>query len=224
MWRTAMFEWADRVQRYNSDGWKYEDQLKQFVDGDMSYTSLRDFITSTSRVLLNDCHQRGCTQSSNPDSEIRNLDERIANFDMIVNQILEIKNLLVPTPKPISPPTSSNPKPTPLLVSPSFFSNDDIELVNPSPSIEQTNPEPTIPPGPPTPAKAPAFFQPSQPKPPVTQNDPVPEEDDQYYDDEYAMSDLIKLEGNSASQIFDSRILLVMTIATTLQYYLVRLL
>lgn len=211
MWRTAMFEWADRVQRYNNDGWKYEDQIRQLVDGDMSYTSLRDFITSTSRILLNDCHQRGCTQSSNPDSEIRNLDERIANFDMIVNQILEIKNLLIPTPKPISPSTPSNPKPTPLLVSPSFFSNDEIQLINPS-SI-QTNSEPTIPPGPPTPAKAPAFFQPSQPNSPVTQNNPVPVEDDEYYDDDYAMSDLIKLEGNSASQIFDARILLVTTTA-----------
>ncbi len=183
-WRTGMFEWSDRVQRYSSEGWDYEDQLRQFVDGDLGYESLRNFITSTSRILSNGCHTRGCANKWNPDVEVRNLDDRIKNFDMILNTILEVKSLLaLLAPKPVDPlPSPPNPTPT--------FSPDN--------NIEQTNPGPTIQLAPPTPQNPPSFFQP--PTTPNIQSNPSPVEN-VALDDSNDMSNLIVLEDNSAFQI-----------------------
>jgi len=204
-WRTGMFEWSERVQRYNSGGWDYEDQLRQLVDGDLGYSSLSDFIASTSRILANDCHNRGCAQPNNPDFEIRELDKRIANFDMIINTIFEMKSLLAPktqrptfAPLPSPPSQTNNPSP-----------NNYIEQTNPGTSIEQTNPEPTIQLAPPTQPKPPAFFQP--PTNPSPNIQPSPEKDN-------AMSDLIVLEGNFSGQMGSSRVVVLMVTITALHY------
>lgn len=161
-WRTGMLEWADRVQRYKDDGWSYENQLKQLVDGNLESSSMRDFITSTSRILSSGCHKRGCAHSYNPDMEIRRLDERIANFDIIINTVLDMRNHLVP---PLLPPLPPPPPPSP-PIQPS--QNNNILQANPSPSVQQTNPGPNTqqispnvgPTAPPNPPKAPSFFQP----------------------------------------------------------------
>jgi hypothetical protein len=209
-WRTGMFEWSERVQRYSSEGWDYEDQLRQLVDGDLGYASLGDFIAATSRILANGCHTRGCAQPNNPDLEIRELDKRIANFDMIVNTILEMKSLLAPkTINPIAP-LSSPPNQTPTLFGPN----------NPSPNnyIEQTNPNPgpTIQLAPPTPPKPPAFFQPPTiPSPNIQPNVSI-DPNKPSIDDDNDMPNLIVLEGNFAVQIGSSRIVVMMLMITTL--------
>lgn len=33
-WTTALFEWVDRVQSYNKDGWSYMEELTKFMEGD----------------------------------------------------------------------------------------------------------------------------------------------------------------------------------------------
>ncbi len=215
-WRTGMFEWSERVQRYSSEGWDYEDQLRRLVVGDLGYASLSDFITATSRILANGCHKRGCAQPNNPNLEIRKESERIANFDMIINTILEMKSLLAPkTPKP-APPNQ-----TPTFFSPNNPSpNNNIEQTNPGPSIEQTNPGPTIQLPPPTPPKPPAFFQPpTNPTPNTPPNVSLkpdkPSLEEDAFDD---VSDLIVLEGNVAVQIGLSRIVMIMMTITTLHY------
>jgi hypothetical protein len=222
-WRTGMFEWSDRVQRYNSDGWDYKDQLLKLVDGDLGYESLLEFITSTSRILSNGCHQRGCAQPNNPEFEIKRLDERIANFDLIVNTILEMKSLLAPkTPKPIAPLPSS-PNQTPTFSSPNNkpSPNNYIEQTNPGPNIEQTNPGPTAQLAPPTPPKQPVFFQPptnsspniQSPNTPLVPVKPNPEE--AAFDDEYS---LIVLDDNGAVHIGLSRLFMATMMITTLHY------
>ena len=222
-WRSGMFEWSDRVQRYNSDGWDYKDQLLKLVDGDLGYESLLEFITSTSRILSNGCHQRGCAQPNNPEFEIKRLDERIANFDLIVNTILEMKSLLAPkTPKPIAP-LPSPPNQTPTFSSPNNkpSPNNYIEQTNPGPNIEQTNPGPTAQLAPPTPPKQPVFFQPptnsspniQSPNMPLVPVKPDPEE--AAFDDEYS---LIVLDDNGAVHIGLSRLFMATMMITTLHY------
>jgi len=203
-WRTGMFEWSDRVQRYSNEEWDYEDQLRQFVDGDLGYASLRDFITSTSRILSSGCHKRGCAHPYNPDIEIRQLAERIANFDMILNTILDMRSLLS---QPIAP-LPSPPNQTPTFISPN--------KPTPNNDIEQTNPGPTIQLAPPTPPKPPAFFQPpTNPSPNIqpTQGEPIPGENI-VFDNDDATTNLIVLEDNGAFPIELSRTIMLSVLIT----------
>ena len=97
-WTTAFFEWSERVQRYNNNGWAYEDELIKFFDGGMVDDS---FIESVSRIFARGCHAAGCS-----DLEVRMLDERKANFNMIVNDLFDIASIDLETPTPTSRPTS----------------------------------------------------------------------------------------------------------------------
>lgn len=209
-WRTGMFEWSDRVQRYSGEGWDYEDQLRQFVDGDLGYQSLRNFITSTSRILSNGCHERGCANPWNPDVEIPNLDDRIANFDMIVNTILEVKSILArQAPKPADP-LPSPPNPTP-----AFTSSD---ITSPNNSIEQTNPGPIIQLAPPNPQRPPSFFQPPtiiQPNVPITPENPSPGENVDGND----VSNLITLEDNGTFQMIGMSQIFMLPVLTIALHY-----
>ena len=86
VWSVAMFEWADRVQRYQSspkNEWTYEDQLRKFVDGGMTDDS---FIMSVARILTNGCHDVGCSTM-----EVRMKDQRKENFYLIINDIFKVK-------------------------------------------------------------------------------------------------------------------------------------
>mmetsp|Transcript_29769 Transcript_29769/g.54897 ORF Transcript_29769/g.54897 Transcript_29769/m.54897 type:complete len:635 (-) Transcript_29769:386-2290(-) len=104
-WTTALFEWSERIQRYEtlrtstSDGWNFEDQLAKFVDGGMVDSNDSDsFINSVSRILSPGCHESGCSESG----EVRMLARRRSNFFMIINDVLELNSLLLETPKPTS--------------------------------------------------------------------------------------------------------------------------
>eukprot|EP00571_Detonula_confervacea_P000915 CAMPEP_0172329518 /NCGR_PEP_ID=MMETSP1058-20130122/60926_1 /TAXON_ID=83371 /ORGANISM="Detonula confervacea, Strain CCMP 353" /LENGTH=540 /DNA_ID=CAMNT_0013046697 /DNA_START=554 /DNA_END=2176 /DNA_ORIENTATION=- len=99
-WTTAFFEWSERVQRYQRNGWNFEDQLAQFVEGGMTSDS---FITGVSRILSRGCHESGCSEIG----EVRMLNKRITNFFMIVNDVLDLKSPETPkaTFKPTRQPT-----------------------------------------------------------------------------------------------------------------------
>ncbi|KAL7532301.1 hypothetical protein ACHAXR_004552 [Thalassiosira sp. AJA248-18] len=103
-WITALFEWSERVQRYEAlpsstegDGWKFEDQIAQFIAGGMASDS---FIIGISRILSRGCHKSGCSGIG----EVRMLNKRKSHFFMIVNDVFDLKSLLE-TPKPTSKPT-----------------------------------------------------------------------------------------------------------------------
>lgn len=120
LWNAGLFEWAERIQRYNADDWNYDSELDKFIQEGMTNTT---FITSVSRIVSRKCHRQGCSKF-----EVRMLDERIRNFFMIMNDIFELPMLLAtpsPTPDPTRRPSS---KPT---------SNPTIQL------IQKTNPNET---------------------------------------------------------------------------------
>ncbi|KAL7518476.1 hypothetical protein ACHAWX_003298 [Stephanocyclus meneghinianus] len=91
-WTIAMFEWAERIQRYTGDQWLYENQLKSFVDGGMKDDS---FIDSVGRILSWGCHQEGCS-----DVEVRHADQRKANFYLILNDVFGLPSSLLSSPQP----------------------------------------------------------------------------------------------------------------------------
>eukprot|EP00804_Cyclotella_cryptica_P023447 CCRYP_012107-RA/>CCRYP_012107-RA protein AED:0.04 eAED:0.04 QI:401/1/1/1/1/1/3/349/588 len=107
IWTVAMFEWAERVQRYEDNKWKYDEKLIEFVDGGMSDDS---FIMSVGRILANGCHEVGCSTI-----EVRMADQRKVNFYLIINDIFDIKSLKA-TPKPSSQQVEKVP-PAPLSTS-----------------------------------------------------------------------------------------------------------
>ena len=100
-WTVAMFEWANRIQGYESSSWTYEKQLRKFVNGGMIDDS---FIMTVGRVLSNDCHQIACSTN-----EVRMADQRKENFYLILNDIFDVKHLNTqkPTRQPVekAPPT-----------------------------------------------------------------------------------------------------------------------
>jgi len=121
-WNSGLFEWAERIQRYNVDGWNYDTELNKFISEGMLSDS---FITTVSRIVSRKCHIQGCSEF-----EVRMLDERIQNFFMIID-IFELRRLLatpnptpIPTPRPNRPPT---PKPNTITM-------------NPTAKIQKTNP------------------------------------------------------------------------------------
>lgn len=100
-WTVAMFEWAERIQGYQSTKWTYDTELRKFVDGGMTNDS---FIMSVGRVFSNDCHEAGCSTI-----EVRMPDQRKENFYLIINDIFDVKHLNTqkPTRQPVekAPPT-----------------------------------------------------------------------------------------------------------------------
>mmetsp|Transcript_37135 Transcript_37135/g.88874 ORF Transcript_37135/g.88874 Transcript_37135/m.88874 type:complete len:600 (-) Transcript_37135:746-2545(-) len=96
-WTVGLFEWAERIQRYEADDWSYTKELMMFVDG-----GLRDdsFIESASRVLVRNCHEKYCSPY-----EVRQLERRKSNFYLIL-EILEVERTEeVPPPPPTQKPT-----------------------------------------------------------------------------------------------------------------------
>lgn len=43
-WMVGLFEWADRIQTYDVDGWSYVEKLKEFCDGGYTDFSCESFI------------------------------------------------------------------------------------------------------------------------------------------------------------------------------------
>jgi len=114
-WTTAFFEWSEHVQRYNNNGWAYEDELNKFFDGGMVDDS---FIDTVGKILSLGCHEDGCS-----DLEVRMANERKANFYTIINDVFGIGSIKMPTKPPTSGPTpaplyavtTSQPTPQPLI-------------------------------------------------------------------------------------------------------------
>ncbi|KAL7531797.1 hypothetical protein ACHAWF_003913, partial [Thalassiosira exigua] len=118
-WTTALFEWAERVQRYDNDGWAYEAELFKFADSGMNDDT---FINSVNRVFSRGCHEAGC----DADLEVRMADERKANFYLILNEVFGLDGILIggtTSQPPIPPPAiplPTTPRPTPRAASPFF--------------------------------------------------------------------------------------------------------
>ena len=98
-WTISMFEWAERVQTYQNNDWNYENELKRFLDNGMVDDT---FIENVNRVLALGCHTKGCSNR-----EVRMEDERKANFYTIINGILSIDDIVMPTDKPTQRPTEA---------------------------------------------------------------------------------------------------------------------
>jgi hypothetical protein len=101
-WIVAFFEWAERVQRYSSPNWQFDEKLIEFVDNGM--VDDYSFIDSVSRILSRGCHEYDCSEF-----EVRMLDRRRSNFYLIINDIFDMKSLLnesstIPTVHAASPP------------------------------------------------------------------------------------------------------------------------
>ena len=123
-WTTSMLEWADTVQRYNKDGWVYEDELFKFVDGGMTNDR---FIDDTNRILSRGCHINGCS-----DLEVRMAEERKANFYTIIKDVFAIDDIAMPTERPTKRPTAM---PLPTTQSPTV-SNDEIPGISTAQPVE----------------------------------------------------------------------------------------
>ena len=100
-WNSALFEWAERVQRYEANGWNFEYQLAQFEASRFTDDS---FINGASRILSRGCHTSDCSNYG----DARMLNKRRTYFFMIVNDVFDLKSLTRrPTRTPSKPPTLS---------------------------------------------------------------------------------------------------------------------
>lgn len=121
-WTTAMFEWSERVQRYNSTGWDYKTELYKFLDGGMTDDS---FIDTVSKAFVLGCHTTKCSKN-----QVRHADDRKSMFFLIVNEIFVLDSIpkLVPTSRPTRrviprPQTGSTPQQQQQQQPPSSVSN-----------------------------------------------------------------------------------------------------
>jgi len=148
-WTTALFEWSERVQRYNNTGWAYEEELIKFFDGGMVDD---EFINSVGRVLSRGCHLDGCS-----DLEVRMAYDRKANFNIILNDVFGVDGLEVKTDTPTEGPTPFLPKPLPTpkptlqpmdppalpMPTPQLFNPSNTPRPTPRPVAPYTTPKPT---------------------------------------------------------------------------------
>ena len=138
-WVAGMASWIMRVQSYIQGEWGYIPELIKFVDGGMvdskpgsslssdfshcayahKQLSLHNpadaFIDAVSGILLRGCHDNSC-------GEVQPSTERTENFNMILDEIFNLRNLAVdngrtyaPTMKPTRrtrKPIGPTPKPT----------------------------------------------------------------------------------------------------------------
>ena len=121
-WNSAFFEWAEKVQRYEADGWNFDERLASFVESGMTSDY---FINGVSRILSHGCHASGCSGIG----EVRMLNKRQGYFFMIINDVFELKSLTQrPSPLPTKPPTPPAVVDMPILSqrTPSPVSQDDL--------------------------------------------------------------------------------------------------
>lgn len=97
-WMVGLFEWVDRIQAYDQDGWNYMDELKAFTDG--GYTDF-DFVDRVSSILNLGCHSPPCTGISPTATEAHNQRDRNDVFQRFLNQLRVVYNF--PSPPPPTP-------------------------------------------------------------------------------------------------------------------------
>lgn len=104
-WMVGFFEWIDRVQTYNVDGWNYIEKLKAFTDG--GYKNFA-FVDEVSGILNIGCHDPPCMGFSNQVVQPHNKRERNNTFQRFLNQLQVARNFRPPpgpTPMPSPVPT-----------------------------------------------------------------------------------------------------------------------
>lgn len=178
-WNAGLFEWAERIQRYDADGWNYMNELEKFVAGGLTSDS---FITSVSRIVSRKCHKQGCS-----DVEARMLDKRIENFFMIINDIFELRQLFA-TPNPTSRPTPT-PEPTRRPTARPLDPPVPPSTMEPSSEVQKTNQSPSV--SAPAPVSSPVKDESVTIISEVWQSFPPTDID---------LDGLIKLEGNNARE------------------------
>lgn len=124
-WMVGLFEWVDRIQSYDRDGWNYLNELKAFADG--GYTDF-DFVDRVSSIINLGCHSPPCTGISPTAREAHNLRERNEVFQRFLNQLRVVYNFPAPpppTPLPTPFPTEEPSIAVRIFVSPliSYDSN-----------------------------------------------------------------------------------------------------
>lgn len=109
-WMVGFFEWADRIQTYDVDGWSYIEKLKEFTDGGYKDFS---FVDAVSGILNIGCHDPPCKGYSDAVVQPHNKRDRNDTFQRFLNQLQVARNFRpppVPTPMPSPVPTD---EPTP---------------------------------------------------------------------------------------------------------------
>lgn len=94
-WMVGLFEWVDRIQSYDRDGWNYINELKAFADG--GYDDF-DFVDRVSSIINLGCHSPPCTGISPTAREAHNLRERNEVFQRFLNQLRVVYNFPAPPP------------------------------------------------------------------------------------------------------------------------------
>ena len=105
-WMVGLFEWCDRIQRYDVDGWNYIEKLKEFTDG--GYKDF-DFVDQVSSIVNLGCHLPPCTGISDTAAEPHNQRDRNDTFQRFLNQLQVERNFRAP------PPPTEMPTPFPTL-------------------------------------------------------------------------------------------------------------
>lgn len=100
-WMVGFFEWTDRVQTYDVDGWNYIEKLKEFTDG--GYTDF-SFVDHVSGILNIGCHDPPCKGYSEKEVDPHNKRDRNDTFQRFLNQLQVARNFR-PPPKPTPMPS-----------------------------------------------------------------------------------------------------------------------
>ncbi|KAL7532158.1 hypothetical protein ACHAXR_009762, partial [Thalassiosira sp. AJA248-18] len=121
-WMVGFFEWTDRIQTYDVDGWNYIEKLQEFTDGGYKDWS---FVDAVSGIVNIGCHNPPCKGFGGyPNTAVdpHNKRDRNDTFQRFLNQLQVERNFRPP------------PQPTPM---PSPYPTDE-----PTPAVPTTN-EPT---------------------------------------------------------------------------------
>ena len=100
-WMVGFFEWSDRIQTYDVDGWNYIEKLKEFTDGGYKDFS---FVDSVSGILNIGCHNPPCRGFNDVATDPHNMRDRNDIFQRFLNQ-LQVERTFRPPPKPTPMPS-----------------------------------------------------------------------------------------------------------------------
>jgi hypothetical protein len=107
----GLFEWVERIQSYDRDGWNYIDELRAFADG--GYTDF-EFVDRVSSIINLGCHSPPCIGISPTAQEPHNQRERNDVFQRFLNQLRVVYNF--PAPPPPTPLPTPYPTEEPSIV------------------------------------------------------------------------------------------------------------
>ena len=114
----GLFEWVDRIQSYDKNGWNYMEELKAFVDS--GYDDF-EFVDRVSSILNLGCHSPPCTGISPSATEAHNQVDRNDVFQRFLNIFRVVYNF--PAPPPPTPLPTPYPTEEPSMVVRLFIIN-----------------------------------------------------------------------------------------------------